>query len=133
MDENYTFPEELKYAKTHEWVKISDETALMGITDYAQYQLGDIVYVELPQKGGTFEKGEPLGEIESVKAVDEFYMPLTGEIMEVNEALEDNPEYVNQSPYDKGWFLKIKFSNLGEIEELITSNAYEELTKKEEK
>jgi len=132
MDVELSYPNELKYTKTHEWVKVNGQTALMGISDHAQYKLGDIVYVELPTIGSTFDKGDVLGEIESVKAISEFFLPLTGEILEVNEKLQSNPEYVNESPYDKGWFLRIKFSNSEEIEDLLNAEQYIEFIKAED-
>ncbi|MHA1803035.1 MAG: glycine cleavage system protein GcvH [Promethearchaeota archaeon] len=130
----YKIPTDLKYAKTHEWAKVINEKtiAIVGITDYAQYQLGDIVYIELPQVGSTFKKGDVLTELESVKAVEELFMPLTGEILEVNKDLEENPEYINNSPYEHGWIVRIAISNLLEIEELLTAEKYSELIEKEE-
>ena len=103
---DYEFPDNLKYTKTHEWLRIEDNTATVGITDFAQRQLGDIVYIELPEKGAILEKQSIVGEIESVKAVGELLMPLSGKIIEVNSNLVDNPELVNSSPYGPGWILK---------------------------
>jgi len=111
---DYKFPEDLKYTSSHEWVRIEDKLAIVGITDYAQHQLGDIVYVELPEKGVVFERGSNAAEIESVKAVGDLIMPLSGEIIEVNRNLTDNPELVNSSPFEEGWILKIKLSHLYE-------------------
>jgi glycine cleavage system H protein len=104
----------------------------MGITDFAQHQLGDIVFVELPEIGATFERGDSIGEIESVKAVDEFFMPLSGEIIENNEKIKDNPELVNSSPYIDGWFVKIKINKFSEIKALLSTKQYEDLLLKEE-
>jgi len=129
---NYKIPSGLKYTKSHEWVNLKDEIAVMGITDYAQDQLSDVVYVELPQIGEIFEKGSMIGEIESVKSVDEFYMPLSGEIIELNKKIADNPELVNSSSYEDGWFLKIKISNPREVELLLSASQYQELIAKEE-
>ena len=130
---DYEFPENLKYTTSHEWVKIEANLALVGITDYAQHQLGDIVYIELPEKGTIIEKNNSSGEIESVKAVGELIMPLSGEIFEINENLVENPELVNSSPYTEGWFIKIKFSNSEEIKDLLSVDNYIELVKSEEK
>ncbi|MFW9823012.1 MAG: glycine cleavage system protein GcvH, partial [Candidatus Thorarchaeota archaeon] len=107
----YNFPSELEYTTTHEWVRIDSEIAVVGITDFAQHQLGDIVFVELPDVGLVFEKESNAGEIESVKAVGDLIMPLSGEIIEINQSLADNPEFVNKSPYDKGWMMKIKITH----------------------
>jgi len=126
-------PKELKYTKQHEWANVEDENALIGITDYAQEQLGDVVYVEMPEVGTTISKGEPFGVVESVKAASDIYAPLSGEVIEINESLGEHPEYVNQSPYEKGWMIKIKVSNLSELTDLMNSNEYEEFIKEEEK
>jgi glycine cleavage system H protein len=128
----YNLPIELKYTTSHEWAKIEKDIAIMGITDFAQHQLGDIVFVELPEIGATFERGDSIGEIESVKAVDEFFMPLSGEIIENNEKIKDNPELVNSSPYIDGWFVKIKINKFSEIKALLSTKQYEELLLKEE-
>jgi len=125
------FPSELKYLQTHEWVRIQDNIATVGITDFAQHQLGDIVYVELPEIGNTIDKGSNIAEIESVKAVGELVMPLSGKILEVNTDLADNPESVNSSPYGTGWMIKIEFSNKSEIDELLTVEAYKEIIEAE--
>jgi glycine cleavage system H protein len=129
---DYKFPTDLKYTKTHEWVKKENNIAIVGITDYAQHQLSDIVYVELPQVGEVFEKGSVVGEFESVKAVGEFYMPISGEIVELNNKLADNPELINFSPYEDGWILKVKFNNPSELDVFLSVNQYQELIKKEE-
>lgn len=128
----FKVPPDLKYTESHEWVKVKNEIAIMGITDYAQHQLSDVVFVEMPQVGEAFTKGEVIGEIESVKAVDEFYMPLSGEIIEINKNIIDNPELVNSSPYDEGWFLKIKMNNPSELDTFLLANQYHELIQKEE-
>ena len=116
--------EELKFTKEHEWVKVTDGVAAIGVTDYAQKELGDIVYVELPGVGDDAEKGEACSNIESVKAVSDLYSPLTGEIVEVNESLEDAPENINKSPYEDGWILKIKISDEEELNELMDYDQY---------
>ena len=118
------YPEELKYAESHEWVKIDGETAMIGISSYAAKKLGDIVYVELPEVGDEVEAGEQMGTIESVKAASEFYSPITGEVLEINEELEDAPETVNDSPYENGWFVKVKITE--ENADLMDSKAYGE-------
>lgn len=115
-------PADLKYAKTHEWVKIEGDTATIGITQFAQEQLGDLTFVELPEVGDVLNQGSEFGSVESVKAASELYAPVSGEVLEVNEALEDAPEKVNESPYDEGWLLKIKIS--GEAEGLLDADAY---------
>lgn len=115
-------PADLKYAKTHEWVKIEGDTATIGITQFAQEQLGDLTFVELPEVGDVLNQGSEFGSVESVKAASELYAPVSGEVLEVNEALEDAPEKVNESPYDEGWLLKIKIS--GEPEGLLDADAY---------
>ena len=129
---SYNFPSELKYTTTHEWVDIQNSIVTVGITDYAQHQLGDIVFVELPDVGMVFEKESNAGEIESVKAVGDLIMPLSGEIIEVNEQLSEHPELVNSSPFDEGWIMKIEISHASEIDELISVEKYKELVKSEE-
>ena len=129
----YEFPDELKYLQTHEWIRIEDNIATVGITDYAQHQLGDIVYIELPEIGTTLQKGGNVAEIESVKAVGELMMPLSGKIIEVNTGLADNPESVNSSPYGTGWMVKIEINNKSEINELLTVEAYKEIVETEKK
>ena len=117
-------PEDVRYTKDHEWVKPAGETARVGISDYAQDQLGDIVFVELPGVGDTFEKGDEFGTLESVKAVSELYMPVGGEVTAINEALEDAPELVNNDPYGEGWMIEIKASDPSETEALMDKDAY---------
>lgn len=119
--------ENLLYTDTHEWLKIDDNEVLMGITDYAQHELGDIVYIELPAVGDEVTKGEPLGSIEAVKAVEDIISPLSGKIIEVNEILEDAPETINKSAFEEGWIVKIKMSNKDELDGLLDANAYKEL------
>ena len=117
-------PEDVRYTKDHEWVKPAGETARVGISDYAQDQLGDIVFVELPGVGDAFEKGDEFGTLESVKAVSELYMPVGGEVTAINEALEDAPELVNNDPYGEGWMIEIKASDPSETEALMDKDAY---------
>jgi glycine cleavage system H protein len=117
-------PEDVRYTEDHEWVKLSGETARVGISDYAQDQLGDIVFVELPGVGDTFEKGDEFGTLESVKAVSELYMPVGGEVTATNEALEDAPELVNNDPYGEGWMIEIKVSDPSETEALMDKDTY---------
>ena len=118
------FPDDIRYAKSHEWARSEGETIKVGITDYAQDQLGDIVFVELPEVGDTLDKGEEFGTVESVKAVSELYMPVGGEVVAINDTLEDAPEKVNNSPYSDGWMIEIKAENLSELDELMDKDAY---------
>ena len=119
-------PEELQYTKSHEWVKLDESFVLTGITYFAQEQLGDITFVELPQTGQSLEQGQEMGVVESVKAASEFYSPVSGEVMEVNLDLENAPELINQDPYGKGWIAKIKASE--PVSGLLSPQEYEELT-----
>lgn len=120
-------PEELKYTKDHEWARIDGEIATVGITDYAQSELGDIVYVDLPEVGVQVKQGESFGTIEAVKAVSDLYAPLSGEVVEVNSSLDQTPEVINEDPYGKGWMIKVKISDAGEIDALLDKAAYEAL------
>ncbi|MGO3707375.1 MAG: glycine cleavage system protein GcvH [Mesonia hippocampi] len=120
-------PEELKYTKDHEWVKIEGDVAIVGITDFAQSELGDIVYVEVDTLDETLDKDEVFGTVEAVKTVSDLFLPLSGEIIEFNEGLEDEPENVNTAPYENGWIIKIKISNPAEVEGLLDAAAYKEL------
>ena len=122
-------PDDVRYAEDHEWVRSEDEKTRIGISDYAQDQLGDIVYVELPQVGDTFNKGEEFGTVESVKAVAELYMPIGGEILAVNTALEESPELVNKSPYGDGWLIEVKPADSAELDALMTRDVYLETLK----
>ncbi|MEK6289337.1 MAG: glycine cleavage system protein GcvH [Acidobacteriota bacterium] len=124
-------PEDLSYTKDHEWVRVKGSQAAVGITDHAQQQLGDVVYVELPKVGDKFEASEPFGTVESVKAVSEVYMPVSGTVAEVNESLNDSPELVNEDPYGDGWMIGIKIDNLAQIDALLTSIEYEDYIKEE--
>jgi glycine cleavage system H protein len=124
-------PEDLGYTKDHEWVRVRGDQATIGITDHAQNQLGDVVYVELPKVGDKFEITEPFGSVESVKAVSEVYMPLTGSVVEVNESLNDAPEMVNSDPYGDGWMIVIKMDNPAQVDGLLNSAEYEDYIKEE--
>ena len=120
-------PEELKYTKDHEWISIDGEIATVGITDFAQRELGDIVYVEVETVGETLDADEVFGTVEAVKTVSDLFLPVSGEIIEFNEDLEDTPEDVNAEPYSKGWMIKIKVSNPDDLNRLLDSNQYREL------
>jgi glycine cleavage system H protein len=124
-------PEDLGYTKDHEWVRVRGDQATIGITDHAQNQLGDVVYVELPKVGDKFEITEPFGSVESVKAVSEVYMPLTGSVIKVNESLNDAPELVNSDPYGDGWMIVIKMDNPAQADGLLNSAEYEDYIKEE--
>ena len=124
-------PAELKYTKDHEWIKIEGNIATVGITDFAQGELGDIVYVDVDTLDDTVEEGEVFGSVEAVKTVSDLFMPLTGEVIEFNEELEDEPELVNTDPYDKGWMIKIEFSDDSELEKLLDAETYQSLIKGE--
>ena len=119
-------PSDLKFLDSHEWVKVDDNTVIVGISDHAQNELGEVVFVELPAIGDEFVSGDEAAIVESVKAASEVYTPLSGEVIEVNEALEENPEFVNTSPYEDGWFFKLRVSieNLGSIDSLMTAEEY---------
>jgi len=120
-------PSNLKYTKDHEWVLIEGDTATVGITDFAQKELGDIVYVEVETLDQTLDKDEVFGTVEAVKTVSDLFLPLSGEIIEFNSDLESNPEDVNADPYGKGWMVKVKIANTAEIEALLSSEAYKQL------
>jgi len=125
-------PSELRYSKEHEWVRVEGGSATVGITDYAQEQLGDIVYVDLPKVGTAVRQSGKLGEIESVKAVSDFFSPVSGEVTELNEEVVKSPELVNQDPFGRGWLLKLTLSGAGEVAKLLTAQQYEELVAKEQ-
>ncbi|MDP5106530.1 MAG: glycine cleavage system protein GcvH [Polaribacter sp.] len=120
-------PAELKYTKDHEWVQIEGNVATVGITDFAQGELGDIVYVDVDTLEDTVEEGEIFGSVEAVKTVSDLFMPLSGEVIEFNEGLEDEPELVNTDPYGKGWMIKIALSNTSQIENLLDAEAYKKI------
>ncbi|MBN2397642.1 MAG: glycine cleavage system protein GcvH [Deltaproteobacteria bacterium] len=127
--EELFLPDDVLYAESHEWARDEEETVVVGVNDYAQDQLGDIVFVELPEIGDTFEKGEEFGTLESVKAVSEIYMPVGGRIVAVNDALSDAPELINQEPYNSGWMIEIEPDDPDEIHTLMTSTEYMEMLK----
>ena len=118
---------ELKYTKDHEWVKVEGNQAIIGITDYAQGELGDIVYVEIEALGEDLKKEEIFGSVEAVKTVSDLFLPVSGKITEMNEELEDNPELINEDPYKKGWIIKMEIQNPAELEELLDSDSYKDL------
>ena len=120
-------PGDLKYSKEHEWMKIDGNTAVVGITDYAQGELGDIVFVELPNIGDTFDQMQSFATIEAVKAVSDVYAPLSGKIVEVNAALDDDPMVINKDPYGDGWMVKIELSDIGQVEKLLGAEDYQKL------
>jgi glycine cleavage system H protein len=117
-------PDDVRYANDHEWAKPENDKTTIGISDYAQAQLGDIVFVELPQVGANFRKGEQFGTVESVKAVAELYMPVGGEVLSVNKALEESPELLNKAPYSEGWIIRVKASDPSELNTLMSKEAY---------
>jgi glycine cleavage system H protein len=124
------FPSDLKYAKTHEWLKLDGDVATIGITDFAQGELSDIVYVEITAVGKTIKRDEPIGTIEAVKAVSDLYSPVSGEVLEANDGLKDSPASVNKDPYGAGWMAKIKISDQSELSNLLDAAAYAELAAK---
>jgi len=119
------YPDDLKYSKEHEWVRLDGERAVVGITDHAQSELGDVVYVELPEVGKVFERDGALAVVESVKAVSDVYAPFSGKVLEVNEKLNDAPETINESPHDEGWIAVVEVSDASELEDLMDAAAYE--------
>lgn len=125
------YPEELKYTEEHEWVMVEEELAVIGITDFAQDALGDVVFVELPEVGATLEAGKAFGVVESVKAVSDIYAPINGTVEEVNEDLIDAPEIINTSPYEDGWMIKIRMTDASETEDLMDAEAYQALIAEE--
>ncbi len=124
-----SIPEDLRYTRSHEWVRTEGETVTIGITDHAQEELGDVVFVELPEVGATLDPGESFGTVESVKAVSDLYAPVGGEVVEVNEVLNDSPEKINEDPYGEGWILKLRTS--GEAEGLLSASDYETFLEEE--
>tara|TARA_B110000438_G_scaffold297084_1_gene342885 strand:+ start:1319 stop:1702 length:384 start_codon:yes stop_codon:yes gene_type:complete len=121
---NMNVPDDLLYTDEHEWVKIDEATATIGVTDYAQGELGDIVFIEFPDLNLNFTKGESIGTIEAVKTVSDIYMPLSGKVLELNDQLNDNPEIVNDNPFDNGWIIKLQITNIDEISKLMSSEEY---------
>lgn len=124
-------PKEYRYSNEHEWVKVEGDKVRVGITHFAQSELGDIVFVELPEVGDKIVAGEPFGSVESVKTVSELYAPVSGTVVEINEELSDSPEFVNESPYEKAWMIIVEPTNFNEVEQLMTAVQYEEMTKEE--
>jgi glycine cleavage system H protein len=122
-------PEELQYTRSHEWVRTEDDTATIGITDHAQDELGDVVFVELPEQVATFDAGDSFGTVESVKAVSDLYTPIGGEVVEINETLNDSPEKINEDPYGEGWIVKLRVSDEGS--ELLSASDYEQFVEEE--
>jgi glycine cleavage system H protein len=126
------YPEDLRYTKQHEWVRLSDGAGVVGITDYAQKELGDIVYVDLPRVGTALVQGKVMGSVESVKAVSDIYAPVSGEVIEINDALSTAPEKLNESPHGDGWLVKIRLSAPGEISGLLSAEDYQKYVAEEE-
>jgi glycine cleavage system H protein len=124
-------PEELKYTDEHEWAKIEDDLVVIGITDYAQDALGEIVYIELPSEGDEITKGDSFGGVESTKSVSDLYAPVSGEVVEVNESLLDSPETINEDPYGDGWLIKVKIHDSDEFDDLMDNEQYSEFIEKE--
>jgi glycine cleavage system H protein len=124
-------PKDLRYSEEHEWVKVEGEKVRIGITDFAQSELGDIVFVELPEVGDEIKADEPFGSVESVKTVSELYAPISGKVVEINEDLDDSPEFVNESPYEKAWMIVIEPANASDVENLMTAEQYEEMIKED--
>lgn len=125
-----SFPTDLKYTKDHEWIRVEGNEAYVGITDYAQGELGEIVYVDITTEGETIAKEEVFGTIEAVKTVSDLFMPVSGEVLEVNAALEDAPELVNEDAYGKGWLIKIALNDMAEVDELLSADEYQQLIAK---
>lgn len=125
------FPKELKYIKTHQWIRAEGEIGTIGITDYAQDQLGEVVFVELPEVGTSVKKEEIFGSIESVKAVSDLYSPVDGEVKEINEELDDNPKLVNEDPYTKGWMIKVEIADPAQLNGLLSAKDYQDALKEE--
>lgn len=126
-----SLPKELKYSEEHEWVKVEGNQVRIGITDFAQSELGDIVFVELPEVGDEIEADEPFGSVESVKTVSELYAPVSGKVVAVNEDLDDSPELVNESPYEKAWMITVELSDESELDKLMSAEKYEEMIKED--
>ena len=125
-----SLPQELKYSEDHEWIKVEGNTAIIGITDFAQSELGDIVFVELPEEGDDISTGDSFGSVESVKTVSELYAPVSGSVVAVNEELEDSPELVNESPYEGAWMLKVELSDESELDNLLDAADYQAVIEK---
>ncbi len=130
---NYKFDPNVRYAKTHEWVRLEGDEAIVGISDYAQHALSDVVYVELPEVGSTVQQGKACAVVESVKAAEDVYAPVSGEVTAINEALRDKPELVNQDPFGAAWFFRVKVSDPGEMNALMDVTAYQKHVESEER
>lgn len=124
-----SIPKELRYSEDHEWVKVDGNKARIGITEFAQSELGDIVFVELPEVGTEITVGESFGSVESVKTVSDLVAPINGKVVEINEELDDEPQFVNEAPYEKGWMIVVELSDEAQIDNLLTAEKYEEMTK----
>tara|TARA_S200000501_G_scaffold367300_1_gene403430 strand:- start:623 stop:1000 length:378 start_codon:yes stop_codon:yes gene_type:complete len=122
-----SYPEDVKYTKDHEWLRIDGNEAFVGITHFAQSELGDIVYIDVDSEGESLEKEEVFGSVEAVKTVSDLFMPINGEVLEFNENLEDNPELINSDPYGEGWIIKVSVSNIDELDQLLSSDDYKKL------
>jgi glycine cleavage system H protein len=123
------YPNEYLYSKEHEWVRVQDDICVLGITEFAQQELGEVVYVELPEVGQVFDANDEIGTIESVKAVAEVYTPVAGEIVEINDSVVDDPELLNEDPHTEGWLIKVRFSSAADLKSLMSSEQYEEYVK----
>jgi glycine cleavage system H protein len=123
------YPSEYLYSREHEWVRVQDDVCVLGITEYAQQELGEVVFVELPEVGQVFDSGDEVGTIESVKAVAEVYTPLAGEVVEINEAVVEDPELINEDPHGEGWLIKVRFSSAADLKQLMNAEQYEEYAK----
>ncbi|MDD2381723.1 MAG: glycine cleavage system protein GcvH [Mariniphaga sp.] len=121
-------PADLKYTEDHEWIRVEGDIALVGITDFAQGELGDVVFVEIETEGEELEKGDTFGTVEAVKTVSDMFMPVGGEVVEVNETLADEPELINKDPYEKGWMIKIKMADASQLDELLSAEEYKKMT-----
>ena len=125
------FPEDLKYTKEHEWVRMEKDSVVVGITDYAQENLGEVVYVELPEEGSLVSRSEAFGIVESTKAISDLYAPVSGTVVEINDTILDSPELINEDPYEEGWMIRIDMSDESELEKLLDSAAYQSFTEEE--
>ncbi len=123
------YPSDYLYSREHEWVRVEDDVCVLGITEFAQQELGEVVFVELPEVGQVFDAGDEVGTIESVKAVAEVYIPVAGEVVEINEAVVDDPELINEDPHQEGWLIKIRFSSAADLKQLMNAEKYEEYAK----
>lgn len=127
-----TYPKDYLYTEEHEWVRVEEDTCVLGITDFAQSELGDVVFVELPEVGQVFDAGDEIGTIESVKAVAEVYTPVAGEVVEINEDVTEDPEVINEDPHGDGWLIKVRFSSSSDLKELMSAEAYGQYLEQEE-